>query len=71
MLVLDVWHAGLFLEEAYLDGTLQYEDLGEYSSDQEAAFVFSAVLNIRDMDTPSACMLRHLHCGTIRLTYLP
>ncbi|XP_062182865.1 probable F-box protein At5g36000 [Phragmites australis] len=57
MQVLDARHSELFLEEAYWDGTMEYEDLGEHILDEEATAAFCAVVNHNHLSSPSAAFV--------------
>uniref|UniRef100_A0A0A9BGA2 F-box domain-containing protein n=1 Tax=Arundo donax TaxID=35708 RepID=A0A0A9BGA2_ARUDO len=58
MQVLDARHSELFLEEAYWDGTLEYEDLGDHFVDEEVAAALCAIFNFKRITSPSAaCVL--------------
>ncbi|KAL6626975.1 hypothetical protein ACP70R_030701 [Stipagrostis hirtigluma subsp. patula] len=49
MLVLDARHSELFLEESYMDGTWEYEDLGEHFTDEEADAATGAIFSFKHM----------------------
>ncbi|XP_062189741.1 probable F-box protein At3g61730 [Phragmites australis] len=56
--VLDARHSELFLEEAFWDGTLEYEDIGEHFVDEEVAAALCAIFNVKRLSSPStACVL--------------
>ena len=45
--ILEARHSELFLEKAYWDETLEYENLGENFQDEEVAAAFCAVVRSR------------------------
>ncbi|KAJ1281983.1 hypothetical protein BS78_03G015000 [Paspalum vaginatum] len=51
--ILDARHSELFLEKAYWDETLAYEDLGQHFVDEGVATAFCAVVNAKHLASPS------------------
>ncbi|KAL6850277.1 hypothetical protein ACP4OV_020904 [Aristida adscensionis] len=51
MQVLDARHCEVFLEKSYVDGTWEYEDLGEHFIDEEADAASGAIFNAGQLDT--------------------
>ncbi|KAG0535904.1 hypothetical protein BDA96_03G018000 [Sorghum bicolor] len=51
--ILEARHSELFLEKAYWDETLEYENLGENFQDEEVAAAFCAVVNAKQFASPS------------------
>jgi len=51
--ILDARHSELFLEKAYWDETLEYENLGEHFQDEDVAAAFCAVVNAKQFVSPS------------------
>lgn len=51
--ILDARHSELFLETAYWDQTLVYEDLGEHFQDEGVVSAFCAIVNANHLTSPS------------------
>ncbi|KAF8643616.1 hypothetical protein HU200_066670 [Digitaria exilis] len=55
--ILDARHSELFLETAYWDQTLVYEDLGEDFQDEGVVSAFCAIVNANHLTSPSTAVL--------------
>jgi hypothetical protein len=53
MQILDARHSELFLEDAYWNQTLEYEELGQHFPDEEVADAFCAIINAKHIASPS------------------